>query len=142
MAGDPTALKGKTFALWGLSFKPNTDDMREASSLVLMKALWEAGAKVQAFDPEAMEETQRICGNHDGLTLMGTKECTLKGADALVICTEWQNFRAPDFDFVKASLSSPVVFDGRNMFDPARMIKKGFAYYCIGRALSVVGNNA
>ena len=133
-------LAGKTFALWGLSFKPNTDDMREASSLVLMKALWEAGANVQAYDPEAMEETQRICGNRNDLALMGTKEATLKNADALVICTEWQNFRAPDFDFIKESLTNSVVFDGRNMFDPERMQKKGFDYYCIGRALSVEGN--
>jgi UDPglucose 6-dehydrogenase len=132
-------LSGKTFALWGLSFKPNTDDMREASSLVLMEALWKAGANVQAYDPEAMEETQRICGNRDDLALMGTKEATLKNADALVICTEWQNFRAPDFDFIKESLSNSVVFDGRNMFDPSRMEKKGFDYYCIGRALSVAG---
>ena len=133
-------LSGKTFALWGLSFKPNTDDMREASSLVLMQALWEAGASVQAYDPEAMEETQRICGNRNDLALMGTKEATLKNADALVICTEWQNFRAPDFDFIKESLTNSVVFDGRNMFDPERMQKKGFDYYCIGRALSVKGN--
>jgi UDPglucose 6-dehydrogenase len=114
--------------------------MREASSLVLMEALWEAGANVQAYDPEAMEETQRICGNRNALALMGTKEATLKNADALVICTEWQNFRAPDFDFIKESLTNSVVFDGRNMFDPERMQKKGFDYYCIGRALSVEGN--
>jgi len=137
-----TDLKGKTFALWGLSFKPNTDDMREASSLVLMQALWAAGATVQAYDPEAMEETQRICGNRKDLALMGTKEAALTGADALVICTEWQAFRAPDFDFVKESLTNSVVFDGRNMFDPERMEKKGFDYYCIGRGLSVEGNKS
>ena len=135
-------LEGKTFALWGLSFKPNTDDMREASSRVLMEALWGAGAKVQAYDPEAMEETQRIYGNREGLSLMGTKEGALKEADALVICTEWQNFRAPDFDLIKSSLKDPVVFDGRNMFEPERMNKKGFDYYCIGRGLSVIGNKS
>ena len=135
-------LEGKTFALWGLSFKPNTDDMRAASSLVLMEALWQAGAKVQAYDPEAMEETQRICGHRKDLVLMGTKEATLNGANALVICTEWQNFRAPDFELIKNSLSRPVIFDGRNMFEPARMQKKGFDYYCIGRALSVIGNGS
>ncbi len=126
-------LKGKTFAIWGLSFKPNTDDMREAPSRVLMEALWKAGANVQAYDPEAMEETQRIYGNREDLTLCGTKEGTLKGADALVIVTEWQTFRAPDFDAIKKMLSEPVVFDGRNMYDPKRMHKKGFTYYSVGR---------
>ena len=126
-------LSGKTFALWGLSFKPNTDDMREAPSRVLMEALWEAGAKVQAYDPEAMEETQRIYGHRDDLTLCGTKESTLKGADALVIVTEWQTFRAPDFDLIKQQLAEPLVFDGRNLYAPERMQKKGFKYYSVGR---------
>ena len=135
-------LEGKTFALWGLSFKPNTDDMRAASSLVLMEALWKAGAKVQAYDPEAMEEVQRICGHRKDLSLMGTKEATLNGADSLVICTEWQNFRAPDFELIKDSLTSSVIFDGRNMFEPSRMKAKGFDYYCIGRGLSVIGNES
>ncbi|WP_426357595.1 UDP-glucose dehydrogenase family protein [Pseudocolwellia sp. HL-MZ19] len=133
LAENPDAIKGKTFALWGLSFKPNTDDMREAPSLVLMDALWKAGAKVQAYDPEAMEETQRICGNRNDLSLMGTKESALKGADALVVCTEWQNFKAPDFNTVKEELSEAVIFDGRNLFEPARMKAKGFAYWSIGR---------
>ena len=127
------ALAGKTFALWGLSFKPNTDDMREAPSRVLMEALWAAGANVQAFDPEAMEETQRIYGARDQLTLCGTKESALKGADALIIVTEWQSFKAPDFDLIKDQLNAPVVFDGRNLFDPLRMSKKGIRYYSIGR---------
>lgn len=126
-------LKGKTFALWGLSFKPNTDDMREAPSRVLMEALWEAGAKVQAYDPEAMNETQRIYGNRDDLMLCGTKESALKNADSLVIVTEWQAFRAPDFDVVKDMLVAPVIFDGRNMYDPKRMKKRGYAYYSVGR---------
>lgn len=126
-------IKGKTFALWGLSFKPKTDDMREAASRVLMEALWAAGAKVQAFDPEAMEETQRIYGSRDDLALMGTKESALKNADALVICTEWQNFKAPDFDLIKESLAEPVIFDGRNLFDPERMKVKGMTYWSIGR---------
>lgn len=130
---NPNAIKGKTFALWGLSFKPNTDDMREAPSLVLMDALWKAGAKVQAYDPEAMEETQRICGNRQDLALMGTKEAALKCADALVICTEWQNFKAPDFTSVKEELSEAVLFDGRNLFDTERMKAKGFTYWSIGR---------
>jgi UDPglucose 6-dehydrogenase len=126
-------LKGKTFALWGLSFKPNTDDMREAPSRVLMEALWAAGAKVQAFDPEAMNETQRIYGNRDDLLLCGTKESALKHADALIIVTEWQAFRAPDFDLVKDMLSQATIFDGRNMYDPKRMAKRGFNYYSVGR---------
>ncbi len=126
-------LAGKTFAIWGLAFKPNTDDMREAPSRVLMEALWQAGAKVQAYDPEAMEETQRIYGNRDDLTLCGTKEAALRGADALAIVTEWQSFRAPDFELIKQQLTAPVIFDGRNMFEPKRMGVKGFLYLSIGR---------
>ena len=130
-------VKGKTFALWGLAFKPKTDDMREAPSRVLMEALWAAGAKVQAFDPEAMNETQRIYGHRDDLLLVGTKEAALQNADALVICTEWRNFRAPNFDELKQALSEPVIFDGRNLFEPDRMEEKGFSYYAIGRGRSV-----
>ncbi|WP_347331312.1 UDP-glucose dehydrogenase family protein [Marinimicrobium locisalis] len=126
-------LKGKTFALWGLAFKPNTDDMREAPARVLMEALWAAGAKVQAYDPEAMEETQRIYGSRDDLNLCGTKESALRGADALVIVTEWQAFRAPDFDLLTEQLAQPLIFDGRNLYDPKRMVKKGFTYYSVGR---------
>ncbi|MNF34120.1 UDP-glucose 6-dehydrogenase YwqF [compost metagenome] len=126
-------LGGKTFALWGLSFKPNTDDMREAPSRILMEALWKAGAKVQAYDPEAMEETQRIYGSRDDLSLCGTKEAALKGADALMIVTEWQAFKAPDFDFIKQQLRHPVIFDGRNLFEPKRIRSKGINYSSIGR---------
>ncbi|WP_297185820.1 UDP-glucose/GDP-mannose dehydrogenase family protein [uncultured Porticoccus sp.] len=126
-------LQDKTFALWGLSFKPNTDDMREASSRVLMEALWEAGARVQAYDPEAMNETQRIYGNRPDLGLCGTKEAALQGADALIIVTEWQAFKAPDFEFIKQALNKPVIFDGRNLFDPERLGRKGIRYYSIGR---------
>jgi len=132
-----TDLQGKTFALWGLAFKPNTDDMREASSRVLMETLWAAGAKVQAYDPEAMNEAQRIYGHRDDLTLMGTKEAALHNADALVVCTEWQNFRAPDFDLIKTSLKQPVIFDGRNLYDPERLNQRGFTYYAIGRGASI-----
>lgn len=128
-------LKGKTFAIWGLSFKPNTDDMREAPSRVLMEALWKAGAKVQAYDPEAMEETQRIYGSRNDLSLCGTKESALKAADALVIVTEWQNFRAPDFELMKNELNEPLIFDGRNLFNPKRMANKQFIYYSVGRQL-------
>ncbi len=130
-------LKGKTFALWGLSFKPNTDDMREAPSRVLMEALWEAGAKVQAYDPVAMDETQHIYGSRDDLKLVGTKESALEKADALVICTEWKNFRAPDFEIIKSTLNKPVIFDGRNLYEPERMIEYGFEYYAVGRGKSI-----
>ncbi|MBV4484951.1 UDP-glucose/GDP-mannose dehydrogenase family protein [Pseudomonas sp. SWRI153] len=126
-------LSGKTFALWGLSFKPNTDDMREAPSRVLMEALWRAGASVQAFDPKAMDEAQRIYGSRDDLTLTGTKEAALKNADALIIVTEWQAFRAPDFDVLSERLKQPLIFDGRNLFDPQRLSKRGFTYVSVGR---------
>jgi len=132
-------IAGKTIALWGLSFKPNTDDMREASSRVLMEKLWEHGAKVQAYDPEAMEETQRIYGNQEQLALMGTKESALVGADCLVICTEWQAFRAPDFERIKNTIKEPVIFDGRNLFEPSMMSEYGLHYYAIGRGKSVKG---
>lgn len=130
-------LEGKTFAVWGLSFKPNTDDMREASSRILLQELWAAGAKVQAYDPEAMQEAQRIFGQRDDLVLMGTKEAALHNADALVICTEWQSFRAPDFNAIKVGLKTPVIFDGRNLYDPERLENRGFIYYGIGRGASI-----
>ncbi|MFT5548889.1 MAG: UDPglucose 6-dehydrogenase [Candidatus Azotimanducaceae bacterium] len=130
-------LKGKAITLWGLSFKPGTDDMREAPSRVLMESLWQAGATVQAYDPEAMNECQRIYGQREDLTLMGTAEAALKNSDALVTITEWQQFRAPDFDLIKKSLSTPVIFDGRNMYDPKRLSLRGITYYSIGRNLEV-----
>ncbi|HEV8076994.1 MAG TPA: UDP-glucose/GDP-mannose dehydrogenase family protein, partial [Marinobacter sp.] len=108
-------LNGKVVGLWGLAFKPNTDDMREASARTLMADLWQAGATVQAFDPEAMEETQRIYGDEPRLTLCGTKEQALKGADVLAICTEWKEFRSPDFKAIAETIKHPVVFDGRNL---------------------------
>ena len=131
------ALRGKTFALWGLSFKPKTDDMREAPSRVIMEALWAAGAVVQAYDPEAMGETERIYGQREDLRLVGTRDTALIGADALVICTEWQHFRAADFDQMVAQLADKVVFDGRNLYEPARVAAKGLTYYGIGRGESV-----
>ena len=130
-------LSGKKVAVWGLSFKPQTDDMREASSITLMTSLWQAGAVVQAYDPEAMEECQRIFGKRDDLLLMGTKEAALKDADALVICTEWSRFRAPDFDLILSELNNPVIVDGRNLYDPESMAEKGIVYYGIGRGESV-----
>jgi UDPglucose 6-dehydrogenase len=126
-------LKGKTIALWGLAFKPNTDDMREAASRVLMEALWKAGAKVRAYDPVAMTECARIYGARDDLTLCKSSPDALLGADALAIVTEWREFRSPDFHHIKSALKAPVIFDGRNLYDPAHMARAGFSYYAIGR---------
>jgi UDPglucose 6-dehydrogenase len=126
-------LQGRTFALWGLAFKPNTDDMREAPSRVLMEALWAAGAGVRAYDPQSMPETARIYGARRDLTLCESAVDALKGADALVIITEWQEFRSPDFDQIRKYLAAPVIFDGRNLYDPALLAKQGFVYYGIGR---------
>ncbi|MDR7119371.1 UDP-glucose/GDP-mannose dehydrogenase family protein [Rheinheimera soli] len=132
-AGVKDCLKGKVFAVWGLAFKPNTDDMREAPSRVLIEQLWAAGATVQAYDPEAMEETQRIYGSTDKLALTGTKESALKGADALVICTEWKSFKTLNADILAGNMKEMLVFDGRNLFDVARMRDQGVKYYSIGR---------
>ena len=126
-------LKGKTIALWGLAFKPGTDDMREAPSRVLMEQLWAAGATVRAFDPAAMKETRRIYGERADLTLCSRARETLEGADALAIVTEWKEFRSPDFENLKRQLKAPVIFDGRNLYDPSMMKKLGFRYYAIGR---------
>ena len=126
-------LKGRRFALWGLAFKPNTDDMREAPSRVLMEALWEKGAHVIAHDPAAMEETHRIYGNHPQLTLVDEPMKALYGADALFIVTEWKVFRSPDFDAIKARLKQPLIFDGRNLYDPAMVRDQGIEYFPIGR---------
>jgi UDPglucose 6-dehydrogenase len=129
-------LKGKTFAVWGLAFKPNTDDMREASSRSLLDALWSKGAKVKAYDPVAMEEAERIFGARADLLLCETPEEALVGADALVIVTEWNVFRSPDFEYIRAQLSHPAIFDGRNLYDPTHMKQEGFHYSAIGRGES------
>ncbi len=134
-------LQGKTIALWGLSFKPNTDDMREAPSRVLMEAIWQAGGLVRAYDPEAMPETRRIYPDNKMLTLCDTSEEVLKGADVLVIMTEWQEFRSPDFALIKQTLGAPVVFDGRNLYDPSVLEAMGIKYYGIGRGRSVTAAN-
>jgi UDPglucose 6-dehydrogenase len=126
-------LRGKTIALWGLAFKPNTDDMREAPSRVLMEALWASGARVQAYDPEAMSEARQLYGAREDLQLCTDMEAALEGADALAIVTEWQVFRAPDFDLLKTRLKQPVIFDGRNLYEPAAMRDQGFLYFGIGR---------
>ena len=129
-------VRDKTIALWGLAFKPNTDDMREASSRVLMEALWAAGARVQAYDPVAMDECRRIYGEREDLRLAESSTDALEGADALTVITEWQEFRSPDFDQIRARLREPVIFDGRNLYDPARLASLGFTYYAIGRPVA------
>jgi len=126
-------LDGKCIAIWGLAFKPNTDDMRDAPSRALMESLWESGAKVRAYDPEAMHECERIYGERSDLQLCGSREEAVEGADALVICTEWKAFRTIDPDFLKQSLNYPIVVDGRNLFDPITMSDAGLLYYAIGR---------
>jgi UDPglucose 6-dehydrogenase len=126
-------LNGRRLALWGLAFKPNTDDMREAPSRVLMEALWKQGAHIVAHDPAAMEETQRIYGNHPQLTMVDEPMKALDGADALLIVTEWKVFRSPDFDAIKSKLKQPLVFDGRNLYDPAMVRSLGIEYFPIGR---------
>ena len=127
------ALEGRTFAVWGLAFKPNTDDMREASSRSLMEALWASGARVQAFDPVAMPEARRLYGERPDLGFSQSPEEALKGASALVIVTEWNVFRSPDFELIRSSLSHPVIFDGRNLYDPERLTALGIDYEGIGR---------
>jgi len=131
-------LQGRTIALWGLAFKPNTDDMRDAPSRTLMEALWQDGAKVQAYDPEAMKECRRIYGERDELMLAGDRVQAVKGADALVICTEWKEFRSLDFAWLKSQLAMPVVVDGRNLYDPEIVREAGLMYYAVGRGDSLV----
>jgi UDPglucose 6-dehydrogenase len=126
-------LRGKVIAVWGLSFKPNTDDMREAASRVLMEALWEAGARVRAYDPVARDEAARIYGNRSDLVLCDQADEALQGADALAIVTEWREFRSPDFDAMKTALRDAVIFDGRNLYDPGLLKHRGIRYYAIGR---------
>lgn len=136
-------LAGKTIAIWGLAFKPGTDDMREAPSRVLMEALWQAGASVQAYDPKAMDECRRLYsvqlqpssanGGDANLQLCTSKEEAVNKADALVICTEWKEFRAVDFDWIKQQLGFPVLVDGRNLYDPEAAHSAGVMYLGVGR---------
>jgi UDPglucose 6-dehydrogenase len=131
-------LSGKVIALWGLAFKPNTDDMREASSRPLMEALWDAGCRVRAYDPVAGDQTRKIYGERPDLILCESAEEALEGADALAIVTEWREFRSPSFEDIKSKLKDPVIFDGRNLYDPRLLSRLGFTYYAIGRGDSVV----
>ena len=130
-------IAGRTFAVWGLAFKPNTDDMREASSRVLLQQLWDAGARVRAYDPEARRETQRIFGERDDLVLCDSANAALVDADALVVVTEWKQFRSPDFARLRATLADAALFDGRNIYHPDEVEAAGIAYYGIGRGRSV-----
>jgi UDPglucose 6-dehydrogenase len=138
--GGIEALRGKTVAVWGLAFKPNTDDMREASSRTLLAQLWEAGAKVRAYDPEAHHEAQRIFGERDDLLLCDSAYQALVDVDALVVVTEWKQFRSPDFARVRDALRDKVVFDGRNLYHPDELEAMGLAYYGIGRGRSIQVN--
>ncbi len=126
-------LTGKTFAIWGLSFKPKTDDMREAPSRVIIKMLIDAGAKVVAYDPVAMEEAKRIFGDNPSISYADGNYEALKDADALLLVTEWNQFRNPDFNAIKERLKNPIIFDGRNQYNPVEMKALGFTYYSIGR---------
>ncbi|HZV23389.1 MAG TPA: UDP-glucose/GDP-mannose dehydrogenase family protein, partial [Luteimonas sp.] len=135
--GEDEGVRGKTFAVWGLAFKPNTDDMREASSRRLLPQLWEAGAKVRAYDPEAGHEAQRVFGDRDDLALCDSAAQALEGADALVVVTEWKQFRSPDFAMLRRTLGDAVIFDGRNLYVPGDVEAAGIAYYGIGRGRSI-----
>jgi UDPglucose 6-dehydrogenase len=130
-------LSGRTFALWGLAFKPNTDDMREAPSRRVMELLWQSGAKVRAYDPVAADEAQRIYGARSDLVLCKNAYEAIEGADALAIVTEWQEFRSPDFDRLRKALKQPVIFDGRNMYEPSLLKRMGLTYYAVGRGAAV-----
>lgn len=126
-------LTGKKFALWGLAFKPETDDMREAPSRTIMEALWQRGATVTAYDPVAEEEVERIYGDRDDLTLVPEPYDAVSDADALIIATEWKVFRSPDLDIMLEQMKSPIIFDGRNIYQPSQLRKAGFEYFGIGR---------
>ncbi|MCY1305637.1 UDP-glucose 6-dehydrogenase [compost metagenome] len=134
LAGD---LEGKTIAVWGLAFKPNTDDMRAAPSRNLIEALWATGAMVRAYDPESMEEARRIYGKRDDFELVGSRDAAVEGADALVICTEWKQFRTLDFSWLKGQLGQPVIVDGRNLYDPQEPSRYGLRYFAVGRGDSL-----
>jgi UDPglucose 6-dehydrogenase len=127
------SLQGRLFALWGLAFKPNTDDMREAASLTVIRELLGAGARLRVYDPVAMSEARRLLGNLEGLEYSKDPYGMLDGADALIIVTEWKEFRSPDFERIKSSLRQPVIFDGRNLYNPSLLEGSGIAYYAIGR---------
>jgi UDPglucose 6-dehydrogenase len=126
-------LDGRKFAVWGLSFKPNTDDMREAPSRVVINGLLARGASVSVYDPVALKEAKQVFAKEPGVHFAPSTTAALDGADALIIVTEWKEFRSPDFDDMKRRLKAPIVFDGRNLYDPALMREAGFEYFSVGR---------
>jgi UDPglucose 6-dehydrogenase len=126
-------LKGRMLAVWGLSFKPQTDDIREAPALTVISRLLEAGARVQAYDPEAIPATRKHFGDHPGITYAPSTYEALKDADALIICTEWAKFREPNFEQMHSLMKTPVIFDGRNLYNPAKLANLGFTYFHIGQ---------
>jgi UDPglucose 6-dehydrogenase len=125
------SVEGKRIAVWGLSFKPNTDDVREAPAHIIIDELLDGGAVVSAFDPEAIETTRAVLG--DRITYTSDRYAPLEGADALIICTEWHEFRRPDFEKIQKAMNKPVIFDGRNLYKPRKMAELGFDYFSIGR---------
>ena len=129
-------LKGKVFAVWGLSFKPQTDDIREAPALTIISRLLEAGARVQAYDPEAMNASRQHFGDQPGVSFAASGYAALEGADALIICTEWTKFREPDFERMRSLLKAPLIFDGRNLYNPVKLANLGFTYFHIGQKVN------
>ena len=129
-------LKGRVFAVWGLSFKPQTDDIREAPALTIISRLLELGARVQAYDPEAITATRQHFGDHPAMTYAASSYEALKDADALLVCTEWTKFREPDFERIQSLMKAPVIFDGRNLYNPAKLADLGFTYFHIGQKIS------
>jgi UDPglucose 6-dehydrogenase len=128
-------LKGRVFAVWGLSFKPQTDDIREAPALTIISRLLEAGARIQAYDPEAMGVTRQYFRDNKDVSFASSTYEALKGADALLICTEWSKFREPDFERMHSLMKTPVIFDGRNLYNPIKLANLGFKYYYIGQKI-------
>jgi UDPglucose 6-dehydrogenase len=128
-------LKGRVFAVWGLSFKPQTDDIREAPALTVISRLLEMGARVQAYDPEAMPATRQHFGDHPAMAYAASAYEALEGVDALIICTEWTKFREPDFERMHSLMKAPVIFDGRNLYNPAKLANLGFTYFHIGQKM-------
>ena len=134
--GNAKSLAGRTIALWGLAFKPNTDDMREAPARVVIDDLVALGARVQAYDPVAMPEAKKTMADIDGLSFADSHMAALPGADVLAIITEWKEFRSPDFAAIRAALKRPVIIDGRNLYDPAVVVAEGLEYHPIGRPVA------
>ena len=128
-------LSGRRFALWGLAFKPNTDDMREAPSRVIVDALARRGASICAYDPIAIAEARRVMGDMPALSFSANPMAACEGADALVVVTEWKEFRSPDFDALRRLLKAPLIFDGRNLYEPHVVHAAGFRHFAIGRSV-------